>query len=170
MTKKLYTLYQIIGLFMIVSVLVGCGGPSATELASVDYTPISRDLWPVSTPEEQGLDPDLVAELYYNASQLETAYSLLVFKNGYLVAEDYFNIGAPDLQVNIHSVTKSINSALVGIALEQGCLTSLDQKMMEFFPEFADRITRSQKKRNHHPSDVTDARRVSLGGSYCRRY
>jgi CubicO group peptidase (beta-lactamase class C family) len=130
---------------MIASVLVGCGGPSAAELATVDYTPISRDLWPVSTPEEQGLDPDLVAELYYNAFQLETAYSLLVFKNGYLVAEDYFNIGAPDLQVNIHSVTKSINSALVGIALEQGCLTSLDQKMMEFFPEFANRITDPRK-------------------------
>jgi len=72
----------------------------------------------------------LVAELYYNASQLETAYSLLVFKNGHMVAEDYFNVGKPDVQVNIHSVTKSINSALVRIAFEQGCLTSLslDQK------------------------------------------
>ena len=114
---------------MVASVLVGCG-PSKAELA---YTPISRDDWPVSTPEEQCFDPELVAELYYNASQLETVYSLLVFKNDYLVAEDYFNIGAPDLQVNIHSVTKSITSALVGIALEEGCLTSVDQKMMDFF-------------------------------------
>ena len=120
MTKQLYPLYQLVSILMIASVLVGCGGPSKTELATVDYTPISRDDWPVSTPAEQGLDPELVAELYYNASQLETVYSLLVFKNGYLVAEDYFNIGGPTLQVNIHSVTKSINSALVGIALEQG--------------------------------------------------
>ena len=119
----------------IISLLVGCG-PSAADLAAVDYTPLTQDKWPVSTPTEQGLDPDLVARLYYNASQLETVYSLLVFKNGYLIAEDYFHVGSPDLQVNIHSVTKSINSALVGIALEQGCLTSLDQKMMEFFPEY----------------------------------
>jgi len=131
---------------MIASVLVGCGGPTTAELASVDYTPISRDLWTVSTPEQQGLNPELVAELYYNASQLETIYSLLVFKNGYLIAEDYFHIGSPDLQVNIHSVTKSINSALVGIALDQGCLTSIEQKMMEFFPEFSDRITDPRKK------------------------
>lgn len=124
--------------------LTACG-PSASDLASVDYTPVTEDEWPVSTPEAQGLDPELVAELYYDASQLETAYSLLVFKNGYLVAEDYFGIGRPDLQVNIHSVTKSINSALVGLALEEGCLTSLDQKMMEFFPEFENRISDSRK-------------------------
>jgi CubicO group peptidase (beta-lactamase class C family) len=130
---------------VVVSGLVGCG-PSAAELEQVDYTPVPSDEWPVSTPEKQGLSPELVAELYYNASQLETAYSLLVFKNGYLVAEDYFHIGQPDLQVNIHSVTKSINSALVGLALEEGCLTSLDQKLVAFFPELEHRITDERKK------------------------
>jgi CubicO group peptidase (beta-lactamase class C family) len=139
------TLLSIIIVIQILAILVGCG-PSPDELAAVDYTPLPEGEWQVSTPEAQGLDPDMVARLYYNASQLETAYSLLVFKNGYLVAEDYFNIGKPDLQVNIHSVTKSITSALVGIALEQGCLTSLDQKMMEFFPEFTGRITDLRKK------------------------
>lgn len=135
-----------LGLAIVVAFsLVACG-PSAAELATVDYTPITEDEWPVSTPAEQGLDPERVAELYYNASQLETAYSLLVFKDGYLVAEDYFHIGEPDLQVNIHSVTKSINSALVGLAIEDGCLTSLDQKMIEFFPELEDRITDERKK------------------------
>jgi len=126
--------------------LTACSGPTTAELATVEYTPLAQNEWPVSTPEEQGLDSELVAELFYNASQLDTVYSLLVFKNGYLIAEDYFNNGYVGQQVNIHSVTKSINSALVGIALEQGCLTSLDQKMMEFFPEFANRITDPRKK------------------------
>ncbi|MCB0912953.1 MAG: serine hydrolase, partial [Propionibacteriaceae bacterium] len=102
--------------------------------------------WPVSTPQQQGLDPDAVATLYYNAARLETIYSLIVFKNGHLVAEDYFHGGSPDLQVNIHSVTKSITSALVGLALEQGCLTSLDQRMVDFFPELADDITDPRKR------------------------
>ena len=153
MKKQLHSLFQFISVIVIVSTLVGCGGsstllrtgPSAAELAAVDYTPVSLDTWPVSTPEEQGLASELVAELYYNASQLKTIYSLLVFKNGYLVAEEYFHIGSPELQVNIHSVTKSITSALVGIALEEGCLTSLDQKMMDFFPELQDQITDPRK-------------------------
>ena len=102
-------------------------------------------MWPVSTPEEQGLDPDLVAEMYYNASQMENIYSLLVFKNGYLVAEDYYHIGRPDYQTNIHSVTKSITSALVGIAIEDGCISGVDAKMMDFFPELQDQITDPRK-------------------------
>jgi CubicO group peptidase (beta-lactamase class C family) len=132
-------------LMLNLSFLAGCG-PPVEELDAIDYAPVTRNEWKVSTPQEQGLDPRLVAELYYNAASLETIYSLLIFKNGYLIAEDYFHIGSPDLQVNIHSATKSINSALVGIALEEDCLSSLDQKMLEFFPELEDRITDPRKK------------------------
>jgi hypothetical protein len=54
------TLILILSVFLS-SCLIGCGGPSAEELAGVDYTPLPGDDWPVSTPEEQGLDPMLVA-------------------------------------------------------------------------------------------------------------
>jgi CubicO group peptidase (beta-lactamase class C family) len=128
--------------------LVGCGpsGPSAEELEAVEYTPLPGDDWKVSTPAEQGLDPMLVAELYYNADKLETLYSLLVIKNGCLVAEDYFNEGSVDQKDRLQSVTKSYTSALVGIALEQGYLSSVDQKMLDFFPEVADQITDPRKE------------------------
>jgi len=86
-----------------------------------------------------------VAGLYHNATEVETLKALLVVKNGHLIAEGYFHGGAPEGKDRIQSVTKSYTSALVGIALEQGCLTSVDQKMMEFFPELADRITDPRK-------------------------
>jgi CubicO group peptidase (beta-lactamase class C family) len=121
-------------------------GPSIEELLAVDYTPLPGDDWEVSTPEQQGLDPMLVAELYYNAAQLETIYSLLVIKDGYLIAEDYFNEGSIDQKDRLQSVTKSYTSALVGIALDQGYLTSADQKMMDFFPELAGEITDPRKE------------------------
>jgi CubicO group peptidase (beta-lactamase class C family) len=124
---------------LILSMLVGCG-PSEAKLATVDYTPLPGDDWKVSTPEEQGLNPALVAELYLNATELETIYSLLVIKNGYLIAEGYFNDGSIEQLSARHSATKSYTSALVGIAMEQGCLSSLDQKMMDFFPEFANQV------------------------------
>jgi CubicO group peptidase (beta-lactamase class C family) len=129
---------------LLLSMLAGCG-PSAQDLAAIDYSPQPGDDWQVSTPEEQGLDPALVAELYHNATGVETINALLVVKNGYLVAEGYFNGGSIDQATRIQSATKSYTSALVGIALEQGCLTSLDQKMMEFFPELADEITDPRK-------------------------
>jgi CubicO group peptidase (beta-lactamase class C family) len=120
---------------LILSVLAGCGGPATADLEAIDYTPLAGDDWDVSTPAEQGLDPMLVAELYYDAAELETLYGLLVIKNGHLIAEDYFHEGSIEQLSARHSATKSYTSALVGIALEQGCLSSLDLKMIDFFPE-----------------------------------
>ena len=133
---------------LILSMLVGCGpsGPSTEDLLAVEYTPLPEDDWEVSTPAEQGLDPMLVAELYYNADRLETIYSLLVIKNGYLVAEGYFNEGSVEQKDRLQSVTKSYTSALVGIALEQGYLSSVDQKMLDFFPEVAGQVTDPRKE------------------------
>ena len=136
------------GVILILSMLVGCGpsGPSTKDLEAVEYTPLPGDDWKVSTPAGQGLDPMLVAELYYNAAELETIYSLLVIKNGYLIAEDYFNEGSVDQKARLQSVTKSYTSALVGIALEHGYLSSVDQKMMDFFPEVAGQINDPRKE------------------------
>ncbi len=111
--------------------------PRTDELEAVDYTPLPGEGWKVSTPAEEGLDPKLVAELYLDATGLKTLDGLLVIKNGHLIAEAYFNEGAVDRKALLQSATKSYTSALVGIALDQGCLSSVDQKMMEFFPELA---------------------------------
>lgn len=137
-------LLSVISITLTLSILTGCG-PTPEELATVDFTPTTTNEWKISTPQEQGLDAHCVARLYYNASLLPTVYSVLVFKNGYLVAEKHFNGGNIDKQVNIHSVTKSITSALTGIALEKGYVKSLDQKMMAFFPELADRVKDERK-------------------------
>jgi CubicO group peptidase (beta-lactamase class C family) len=141
-----YPLFIIALIILISSILIGCG-PSAAELETVDYTPLPGSDLPVSTPSEQGLPSTQVAKLYYNASKLDTIYSLLVIKNGYLVAEGYFNEGSVDQLSKRASVTKSYTSAMVGLALEHGCISSLDQKMLDFFPDVADQITDPRKKK-----------------------
>jgi CubicO group peptidase (beta-lactamase class C family) len=130
---------------LFVLALVGCG-PSAAELAAVDYTPLPGGDWPVSTPEERGLDAMLVAELYHDAAELERLFGMLVVKDGHLIAEGYFNEGSVGQKARLQSATKSVTSALVGIALDQGCLSSVDQKMIDFFPEVAGQITDPRKK------------------------
>ena len=162
---------------LILSMLAGCG-PSTEELEAVDYTPLPGDDWKVSTPAEQGLDPMLVAELYYDAAELETLYGLLVVKNGHLIAEGYFNEGSVEQKDNRQSVTKSYISALVGIALDQGCLSSVDQKMIDFIPEFAGQIDDPRKEqitirdmlqmRSGYPDEETDTAlfEALLSGNY----
>jgi len=143
--KRRHAFLLFASMILILSTLVGCG-PSSEDLATVDYAPLVMDDWEVSTPAEQGLDPDLVAELYYYAAKLETIYSVLVIKNGYLIAEGYFNEGAVWQKARVQSVTKSYTSALVGIALDHGCLSSVDQQMLDFFPEVAGQITDPRKE------------------------
>ena len=120
--------------------------PGREELEAVEYTPLAGSDWKVSTPEEQGLDPMLVAELYLDAAEMDTLFGLLVVKNGYLIAERYFNGGAIDKPARLQSVTKSYTSALTGIALGQGDLSSTDQKMLDFFPEVAGQVTDPRKR------------------------
>jgi CubicO group peptidase (beta-lactamase class C family) len=129
---------------LLASTLIGCG-PSAEDLATVDYTPLAGGDWLVSTPEEQGLDPMLVAQLYHEAAEMETLYGLLVVKNGNLIAERYFNEGTVEQKALLQSASKSYLSALVGIALDQGCLSSVEQKMLDFFPEAVDQVADPRK-------------------------
>ena len=156
----------ITSLILLVSTLAACG-PSLEDLQAVEYAPLPGDDWPVSTPEAQGLDPMQVAELYYNAAKLETIYGLLVVKDGSLVAEKYFNEGSVAELSKRASVTKSYTSALVGIALEHGYLSSVEQKMLGFFPDVASGITDPRKEqitirqmlqmRAGYPWEETDA-------------
>lgn len=120
--------------------------PSAADLASIDYAPRAVGAWPVSTPAEQGLDPDLLAEAYLNAAALDHPYGLLVVRNGRLVGERYFNGGAVDRPTLLQSVGKSFTSALVGLSLREGCLTSVDQPMLSYFPELEPAIADDRKR------------------------
>ena len=93
--------------------------------------------WKTSIPEKQGMDSAklLIAEEFIQ-NRLPDAYSLLVVKNGYLVFEKYYSRGSREKYTVVHSVTKSFTSALIGIALDKGYLNSVDQKLVDFFPEY----------------------------------
>lgn len=64
--------------------------------------------------------------------------SLLISQGGELIYEKYFNGQRPSQPANLKSASKSIISALVGIALEQGYLRNVDQPLIDFFPEYRD--------------------------------
>jgi len=93
--------------------------------------------WKTSTPEQQGMDSAklMIADEFIQ-NRLPDAFSLLVVKNGYLVFEKYYSWGSPDKYAVVHSVTKSVTSALIGIALDKSYLNSIDQKLIEFVPEY----------------------------------
>jgi CubicO group peptidase (beta-lactamase class C family) len=87
--------------------------------------------WPRSSPEAQGMDSPTLARLIELRHALK---SVLVVRNGYLVLEAYGPSIGPDTRQPIYSCAKSLTSALVGIALDKGYLSSTDSPMLDFFP------------------------------------
>lgn len=68
---------------------------------------------------------------------------IVVLKNGETVYENYWNGYTPDKAVHLFSVTKSIFSVLIGIAIDQGYIQSVDQKVLDFFPDYT--VKRGEK-------------------------
>jgi CubicO group peptidase (beta-lactamase class C family) len=62
-------------------------------------------------------------------------HSLLVIRNGHLVVEAYFSSYHANTRHVLYSCTKSFIATLVGIAMDQGSLTSVDQPVLDFFPD-----------------------------------
>ncbi|UKS25383.1 beta-lactamase family protein [Paenibacillus sp. HWE-109] len=92
--------------------------------------------WELTTPEAQGLHSSALAKML-KIFRHQAVHSVAVIRNGHLVAEAYNEGTGTDILQDMKSVTKSITSALVGIALSEFKLSSIDQKAADFFPELA---------------------------------
>ncbi len=91
-------------------------------------------------PETQGIDPTAIEEVYTQLRGLPGSFSLLVQRNGELVAEEYFHGFTPDSLHDVRSVTKSVISILVGIAIRDGSFPSPDAPIGDYLAPTVDSI------------------------------
>jgi len=66
--------------------------------------------WPIGTPQSQGMDAAALARTLDAGADLRALRSLLVVRNGVLVAERYYGNGTADDLFGVQSVTKSVSS------------------------------------------------------------
>jgi len=117
--------------------------------------------WPVSPPEEQGLDSKKLAELADLIRKGELCprlHALLIVRHGYLVVEDYFNGWQKDGLHTLQSVSKSFTSALVGIAIARGEFKGVDEKILDFFPDIKDIANMDGRKASIRVKDILTMR------------
>lgn len=113
--------------------------PQARTDCATRYTAaiFPKEDWKISTLEEHCLNRAKIEKAVWYFEQNYATSSLLIVRHGELVYEKYFiRTVNPDRRVHIFSITKSFLSALVGIAMDQGILDSLDHKVIEYFPEY----------------------------------
>jgi CubicO group peptidase (beta-lactamase class C family) len=87
---------------------------------------------------QSGGRADLVNEMLLSLIPEKTD-SVLIFKEDKIVLERYANGYNPGKLHDIRSATKAITSLLVGIAIDKGMIASVDQSILEYFPEQANR-------------------------------
>jgi CubicO group peptidase (beta-lactamase class C family) len=121
-----------------------CTGPDrqeATATSQASAAPTQRDYWPTAgwrnaAPEDKGMDPAVLDDLDSMVPDLyPQVRSVLVIRHGYLVYERYWRGVAAGDGHNVYSVTKSLVSALIGIALRDRHLQSLDQTVEELLAD-----------------------------------
>lgn len=107
------------------------------DLAAEQGTAYRRvEAWRVSTPEQQGMDSARLLEMLdYIQAHHYPIHGIAIVRNGTLVLEAYFHPMRAEDRHYIASCTKSFVSALVGVALAQGYIDSVDQKLLDFFPD-----------------------------------
>lgn len=88
-----------------------------------------------SSEPTRGLDPALLDSAYSLAAGMPRLRSLLVARHGELLREQYFRGAGPGDPANIKSASKSVLSALIGIAIAEGHLEGVDQPIGTFFPD-----------------------------------
>lgn len=94
--------------------------------------------WQTADPTSLGMDAEKLSAL---EPVIKDGYSnisgIVVVRRGAIAYERYYNGFGPEDARHVTSVTKSILSALIGIAIDAGYIRSADQKVLDFFPEYA---------------------------------
>ncbi len=115
------------------------------QVSSPDYWP--KEVWRVKTPEELGLDSVKLAE---GLRSIQSAgfpiHSLMIVRNGYVVLDAAFYPYDGRSPHNLGSVTKSVLTTLIGIAVDQGKL-KLDDPLLSFFPTYT--IANPDTRKDH---------------------
>ena len=81
-----------------------------------------------------------ISESSGNESNICQIYA---FRDVVTVYDDCWHGFKTEDAMNVNSVTKGIMALLAGIALDKGCIRSVDQKVMDFFPDY--KVKRGEK-------------------------
>jgi CubicO group peptidase (beta-lactamase class C family) len=109
---------------------------------------ITDDGWTTAPLVDAGVDPKPIKTFVSQIldGSLENIHGVVVAKDGDLILEEYFYGYDRDKKHMLASVTKSITSLLIGIAIDRNMIGGVDQGLYHFFPEYADPAQETAKR------------------------
>lgn len=109
---------------------------TAPAAAFPDQAGSAADLLRASRPKEQGLNEAVLERGLAALDSSSAIRSFLILRHDAVVVERYYNDGRREDRREVASVTKSVISALAGIALQRGLMRDVDQKLSDLLPEY----------------------------------
>ena len=70
------------------------------------------------------------------ATDYKNMVGMVIVKDGEKVYENYYNGCTAESRIHVFSVTKSIVSILIGIAIDKGFIKSIDDKVLNYYPDY----------------------------------
>ena len=70
------------------------------------------------------------------AADYKNMVGMVIIKDGEMVYENYYNGCSADSRIHVFSVTKSIVSILIGIAVDKGLIKSIEDKVLDYYPDY----------------------------------
>ncbi len=92
--------------------------------------------WSVKNPNELGIDASKVEKLFDLSFQDDATQSVVLIKDGYIIAERYADGYDKDSIGTSWSMAKSFYASLIGISIERGEIGSLDDKVSDYLDYF----------------------------------
>ncbi|MCK5005677.1 MAG: hypothetical protein KAS21_11335, partial [Candidatus Aminicenantes bacterium] len=148
-TKNRYKAIQYIVLLITLFVLLSCAVNNENRVVTYYSAPDQRaDGWEVSTPGSEGMNIDILEELLGKIENnlYKNIHNFLIIKNGKLILDAFYKRGltivdsyVDNRDIELHammSVTKSLVSILVGIALEKHIISGTGDRVYSYFPEY----------------------------------
>lgn len=118
--------------------IVACGlsGIRVDSFATSDLVYFPGEDWTSVKPESQNMDSEILEAMIanLNSSGLDMD-ALIVVRNGYIVVEQYWGYYSEMATHHLYSVTKSVTSTLIGIAIKEGFIESVDEPVLDFFSD-----------------------------------
>jgi CubicO group peptidase (beta-lactamase class C family) len=136
--KRVHFHYGIILLIMFIG--ISCTKDKDSSIYKYNPPEDYSDGLEVSTLNSVGLNTGSMEFMVddINSNKYGVIHSVLIIKDGKLVFEEYFNGFDKDYLHDLASVSKSICSALIGIALENQFINSADDPIQTYLPEYTD--------------------------------
>jgi CubicO group peptidase (beta-lactamase class C family) len=115
--------------------LLSAAHPRISSAAQQESPLSASSPWPTASLSELGFASNLGEQLTAAIPNFPAVTGVCVIRQGMLATEHYAKGYDGDTLVNIRSVTKSVTSTLVGIALERADLSSIDVTVGEVIPQ-----------------------------------